>query len=196
MEWLKTILGDAWTEEIDKKVSEEIGRGFVARADFNTLDSEKKTLAAAVKERDRQLETLKAGSGDVEAMKQQIAALQADNAAAAKAHEAELTRLKVDRAVDLALSAAGAKNLKAVKALLELDKAEFLEDGSVKGLGDQIRKLAEAPDSGFLFGGSAKGFQGFTPGESGGAQPAGKAPSDMNYDELCAYLAENPGAQL
>ena len=88
LEWLKTILGDTWTEEIDKKVSDEIGKGFVARADFNTLNTEKKALADTVKDRDKQLETLKAATGDTEALKQQIATLQADNATAAKAHEA------------------------------------------------------------------------------------------------------------
>lgn len=39
LEWLKTILGDAYTEEIDKKVSEEIGKNFVARADFNEVST-------------------------------------------------------------------------------------------------------------------------------------------------------------
>ena len=65
LEWLKTILGDAYTEEIDKKVSEEIGKSFVARTDFNTVNTEKKALADTVKERDKQLETLKASTGDV-----------------------------------------------------------------------------------------------------------------------------------
>lgn len=60
LEWLKAILGEAYSEETDKKVSEEIGKNFVARADFNTLSAEKKTLADTVKERDKQLEALKA----------------------------------------------------------------------------------------------------------------------------------------
>lgn len=199
LEWLKTILGDAWTEEIDKKVSDEIGKGFVARADFNTLNTEKKALADTVKDRDKQLETLKASTGDTEALKQQIATLQADNAAATKAHEAEIKRLKVDTAVDLALAAAKAKNAKAVKALLELDNAELAEDGTVKGLSDQIKKLVESPESAFLFdtGKQQQSFKGFKPGEGGDVPPAGgKDPKDMTYDELCAYLAENPGAKL
>ena len=62
LDWLKTILGEAYSEEIDKKVSEEIGKNFVARADFNTLNTEKKALADTVKERDKQLETLKAST--------------------------------------------------------------------------------------------------------------------------------------
>ena len=121
LDWLKTILGEAYSEEIDKKVSEEIGKNFVARADFNTLNTEKKNLADTVKERDKQLETLKASTGDVEALKNQIATLQTENATAAKAHEAEIKSLKIDTAVELALSAAKAKNVKAVKALLDLD---------------------------------------------------------------------------
>lgn len=38
-----------------------------------------------------------------------------------------------------------------MKALLDLDKAELDADGAVKGLADQIKKLAAAPDSGFMF---------------------------------------------
>lgn len=168
IDWLKTILGEVYTEEIDKKISEEIGKNFVARADFNNLNVEKKALADTVKERDKQLEALKASSGDVEALKTQIDTLQTENAAAAKAYEAEIKRLKIDTAVELALSAAKAKNVKAVKALLDLEKAELDTNGTVKGLNDQIKKLSEAPDSGFLFDLDEpnSGFKGFKPGES------------------------------
>lgn len=175
LDWLKTILGEAYSEEIDKKVSEEIGKNFVARADFNTLNTEKKALADTVKERDKQLETLKTSTGDVEALKTQIATLQTENTAATKAHEAEIKRLKIDTAVELALSAAKAKNVKAVKALLDLDKAELDADGAVKGLADQIKKLAAAPDSGFMFETKEQNnFEGFKPGESGDSAPDGK----------------------
>lgn len=199
LDWLKTILGGSYTDEIDKKVSEEIGKNFVARADFNTLNTEKKALAETVKDRDKQLETLKASTGDVDALKAQIATLQTDNATAAKAHEAEIKRLKIDTAVELALSAAKAKNIKAVKALLDLEKAELADDGTVKGLADQIKKLTEAPESGFLFEASEpkKKFQGFKPGEKSDGVPEGdKELKDMTYEELCAYLAENPDAQI
>lgn len=194
LDWLKTILGEAYSEEIDKKVSEEIGKNFVARADFNTLNTEKKNLADTVKERDKQLETLKASTGDVEALKTQIATLQTENATAAKAHEAEIKSLKIDTAVELALSAAKAKNVKAVKALLDLDKAELDADGTVKGLADQIKKLAEAPDSSFMFETGKAGFKGFKPGESG--DPNNQPPdySKMTYEELAAYMENNPDA--
>lgn len=69
LDWLKTILGDAYTEDIDSKVSAEIGKNFVAKTDFNATNEAKKTAEAALKERDKQLETLKASNGDAEALK-------------------------------------------------------------------------------------------------------------------------------
>ena len=65
LEWLKTILGDAYTEDIDKKVSDEIGKQFVSRADFNTLNETKKTLESTV-------ETLKTQNGDNKALQKTI----------------------------------------------------------------------------------------------------------------------------
>lgn len=198
LDWLKTILGEAYSEEIDKKVSEEIGKNFVARSDFNTLNTEKKALADTVKERDKQLETLKASTGNVEALKTQIATLQTENATATKAHEAEIKRLKIDTAVELALSAAKAKNVKAVKALLELDKAELDEDGTVKGLAEQIQKLAKAPDSGFLFEESKpkQNFKGFKPSESGDDGKGGGMTLEsfrkLSSAERFAFAQEHP----
>lgn len=197
LDWLKAILGEAHTDEIDKKVSEEIGKNFVARADFNTANTEKKALADTVKERDKQLETLQASTGDVDALKAQIATLQTENTAATEAHNAEVKRIKIDAAVELTLNSAKAKNVKAVKALLDLETAELAEDGSVKGLADQIKKLAEAPESNFMFdAGKKQKFDGFNPGEGADQGGGAKAPKDMSYDELCAHLAANPDTTL
>lgn len=197
LDWLKAILGEAHTDEIDKKVSEEIGKNFVARADFNTANTEKKALADTVKERDKQLETLQASTGDVDALKAQIATLQTENTAATEAHNAEVKRIKIDAAVELTLNSAKAKNVKAVKALLDLETAELAEDGSVKGLADQIKKLAEAPESNFMFdAGKKQKFDGFNPGEGADQGGGAKVPKDMTYDELCAHLAANPDTTL
>lgn len=200
LDWLKTILGDGYSEEIDKKVSEEIGKGFVARSDYNNLNAEKKNLADTVAERDRQLETLKASTGDIEALKAQIATLQSDNAAAKEAHEAELGRVRLDGAVEAALTASGAKNNVAVKALL----ADFLKDaklddkGAVKGLSAELEAMAKAESTAFLFNSGKMQFKGMQPGTAGGKTPPpeGKEPKDMSYDELCAYLEANPDAKL
>lgn len=44
LEWLKNILGDGYTEEIDKQVGDEIGKAYAPRAD---LDSANEARAAA-----------------------------------------------------------------------------------------------------------------------------------------------------
>lgn len=168
LDWLKTILGDAYTDDIDKKVSDEIGKNFVARADFNTLNTEKKSLAETVKERDKQLDDLKKATGDADALKKQIDELQAANREQKKAHDAEMRQIRMDSAVELALSAAKAKNVKAVKALLDMEKVDLTDEGAVKGLDEQIKKLMAAPDSGFLFETAqqnGQGLSGLKPGE-------------------------------
>ena len=41
-DWLKTLLGDAYTEDIDKTVATEIGKRFTAKADFEAKSTELK----------------------------------------------------------------------------------------------------------------------------------------------------------
>lgn len=178
--WLKNILGEAYTDDVDAKVSAEIGKNFVSKADFNQVNTAKKKAEDDVKARDQQLEDLKRSTGDVDALKQQITDLQAQNAADKQAHEAELARVRLDGAVEAALTAAGAKNNTAVKALL----ADFLKDaklddsGAVKGLAAELKTMAETDATAFLFntadGNGQQQFKGMQPGTPGGnAPPAG-----------------------
>lgn len=204
LEWLKNILGEAYTDEVDAKVSAEIGKNFVTKADFNQVNTAKKKAEDDVKARDQQLEDLKKSTGDAAALQEQITTLQNQNAEAKKTYEAELARVRLDGAVEAALTAAGAKNNTAVKALL----ADFLKDaklddsGAVKGLAAEIDTLVKADATAFLFktadGNAQQQFKGMQPGAAGGKTPppTGKEPKDMNYDELCAYLEANPGAKL
>lgn len=173
----------------------------VSATEIKNLQTEIAGLNTQVKDRDAQLETLKASTGDAEAMKQQIATLQAENATAKQTHETEMNQLKIDFAVEKALTGASAKNVKAVKALLDLEDAKLDKDGNVKGLQEQIDKLTAGEDTKFLFDApdtkTQTTFKGFQPGASAQQKPdAGVDPSKMNYDELCAYLAENPDAKL
>ena len=58
LEWLKIILGDSYTEEIDKKVSAEIGKGFVSKTDFNAKNEELKTAQGQLLEAKKTIEGL------------------------------------------------------------------------------------------------------------------------------------------
>lgn len=141
------------TEEQANKVMEGLNGSFVTKSRFNEVNTELTNAKNTIKERDTQLETLKKSTGDTKALQDQITQLQTDNANQKKAHEAEMKALKIGNAVDVALTGAKAKNNTAVKALMAdfLAKAELADDGTVKGLGDEIKKLVDGQDTAFLF---------------------------------------------
>ena len=176
--------------------SQDIGK---AKGDLDTANQEITSLREQIVDRDSQLETLKNSTGDVEGMKQEIAKLQADNKAKDDAHAAEIKQLKIDAAIDSALTGAKAKNNTAVKALLkDLDKAELAEDGTIKGLAEQIEALQKS--DAYLFDITTKKqtqVKGAKPGESGNEDgDHGVDTSKMTYSELAAYMAEHPDAKI
>lgn len=173
-------------------------------AEIKNLQTEVDGLKTQVGDRDKQLETLKASAGDNADLKKQIEDLQTENATAKANHESELNQLKIDFAVEKALTGAKAKNIKAVKALLELEDAKLDKDGNVKGLAEQIEKLTSGDDTKFLFEAQKQtkqqqNFKGFQPGASGEQKPGEGEKTDfskMSYDELTAYMEANPDAQI
>lgn len=146
------------TEEQANKVMEGLNGSFVTKSRFNEVNEENKTLKAQVSERDGQIETLKKSAGDNTELQNQITALQEANRQKDKDHANEIKALKISNAVDVALTNAKAKNNTAVKALLAafLEKAELADDGTVKGLDDEIGKLTKGEDTAFLFDTSGK----------------------------------------
>ena len=140
LEWLKTILGDTYTEDIDKKVSAEIGKGFVSKADFNTLNEAKKTLEKTVTERDGQLEELK--KVDAVGLQAEITRLQGENATAKTKFEEDLKATKLNYALEARLAKEGAVNSKAVKALLDISKIS-LDGDNLIGIDEQLKALKE-----------------------------------------------------
>jgi len=175
-----------------------------ASTEIMNLQTEVEGLKTQVGDRDKQLETLKASAGDNADLKKQIEDLQTENATAKATHESELNQLKIDFAVEKALTGAKAKNIKAVKALLELGEAKLDKDGNVKGLDEQIEKLRSGDDTKFLFEAQKQqrqqqNFKGFQPGASGEKKPGEGEMVDfskMSYDELTAYMEANPDAQI
>ena len=211
LEWLKTVLGDAYTPEIDTAVSQEIGKGFVARTDFNAktakvteLETEVKQLREGIKTRDTQLSELKKSAGDNAELQKQIDTLTQQNKDQKAAYDKELATVKLTAAVDTELTAAGSKSNIAVRALL----AEFLQNATVQDgkvvskengqsvtLGAKLEAMKKDAASDFLF--SAATRKSWKPGEGGdNGKAGGKKPSEMSYSELADYLAQNPDAKL
>lgn len=186
------------TEDQAKKVMDSLDGNFVTKARFNEVNEENKTLQQSVADRDKQLEDLKKSSGDNAELKKQIETLQQQNADQKKAHDAEMAQLKLDNAIDAALTAAGAKNIKAVRAMIDTSKMKLGEDGTVEGLPDAI-KAVQKSDS-YMFNTvqqKQQTFKGFQPGASGEVKPGTEVDtSKMTYSELAAYMAANPDAKI
>lgn len=160
---------EGMTEELAKAVAEASVKelnDYVPKSRITEVTEAKNNAEALVKERDKQLEELKKSTGNNEELKKQIEQLQADNKAAKEKYEADIKKMQIDNAVLSALKDAGALNTTAVQALLkDLDKAELAEDGTVKGLADQIQALQKS-DS-YLFKGKEE------PSKPTGVTPAG-----------------------
>lgn len=159
------------TEEQATKVMEGLNGSFVTKTRFNEVNEELKTAKATITERDGQLNALKTSGADAAALQQQITQLLADNAAKDQAHAAEIKKIKIDNAVEKALMDAKAINPATVKPLLAafLEKADLDDDGTIRGLADEIGKLAKTEGTSFLFKADD------TPASSSisGASPAG-----------------------
>lgn len=184
------------TEEQAKKVMDSLDGNYVTKTRFNEVNEENKTLKKSVSDRDKQLEDLKKSSGDNEELKKQIETLQQENANQKKAHEAEMTQLRLDNAIDAALTAAGAKNIKAVRALIDTSKVKVGEDGKLTGFDDLLSAVQKSDSYLFTEKQQKQSFKGFQPGASGNVKPGTKVDmSKMTYEELANYIDQNPDAE-
>lgn len=184
------------TEEQAKKVMDSLDGNYVTKTRFNEVNEENKTLKKSVSDRDKQLEDLKKSSGDNEELKKQIETLQQENANQKKAHDAEMTQLRLDNAIDAALTAAGAKNIKAVRALIDTSKVKVGEDGKLTGFDDLLSAVQKSDSYLFTEKQQKQNFKGFQPGASGNVKPGTKVDmSKMTYEELASYIDQNPDAE-
>jgi len=174
-------LTEEQTEKVLNANSEQL-KEFVPYSRFKELIDDKNELKKQISERDKQLETLKNSTGDVETLKNTIKQLQDEN----------ISKIKLDNAIDNALGNAKAKNSKAVRALLDMEKIKF-ENDNLSGLNEQIEALKEAEDSKFLFEEikepAKPSFSGVEPGASTGeTNPGSGAPE--TYSQMMARLGQ------
>ena len=161
---------EGMTEELATKIAEQSAeelKGMIPKSRLDEViaerDNAKKDHADVLK----QLGAIQKETGDVQSLKDKIAELETAAKESEKTHAAELQTMRINNAVDTALMNSKALNVTAVKALLKLEGAELTEDGSVKGLSEQIKALQTAEDSKFMFGSSTPTMKGAKVGESG-----------------------------
>ena len=120
---------EGMTDDLATKIAEasaEELKGYIPKTRFDEVNEAKKNAEALVKERDKQLEDVKKSTGDNEELKKQIEQLQESNKTAKAEYEANIKRVQKENIDTLLLTEQGAKNAKAILALLDAvdDKLE------------------------------------------------------------------------
>ena len=146
LEWLKAILGDGYNEEIDKQISAEIGKGFVAKADFNAAKEAQRGTAEQLAAANKELEEYK--GMDIEGLRKSAADWQAKAEQAEKDADARVAAFQFDAKLDHAIIAARGRNGKAIRALLDLDALRTSKDPD-KDIAAALTAVQK--DNGYMF---------------------------------------------
>ena len=130
----------------------------------------------------------------IEEKDSEITKLKAEGKANAEKYSQDLKKLNIDSQIELALTKAGSKNNKAVKALLTefIDTAELDDKGKIKGLDKQIKAIQASDD--YLFSGvSPKKIDSYVPeSSSNDIIETHFSKDNFNLTELGKIYNDNP----
>lgn len=145
---LSEILGEAYSqipEDLQKKYKDidlVDSSKYVEKTELETANNSIKEYKKQLKDRDKQLIDLKDKAKDSEELAQEIEKLKADNEKTTEDYEAKLNQINFDTKFDKAIAEYKAKNPRALKALLDMEKVKLVEDCFI-GLEEQVKLLKE-----------------------------------------------------
>lgn len=149
-EFLKN-LGIEDKDIIDKIMDEnsaDIGR---AKGELQTYKDKVTDLEGAIADKDKEINTLKTQVGDTTALNDKITQLETDKTNLTNELNTKVNTLQKSYAIENNVREAKAKNVKAVMALLDLEKITY-ENGELGGISEQLETLKSGEDTSFLFG--------------------------------------------
>ena len=144
-------LGIEDKEIIDKILDEnstDIGK---AKGSVETLEQRISTLENDIKTKDDTIAELQKKAGDTDALNQKITQLETDKTNLTNELTNKVSQIQKDHAIEGKIRDAKGKNVKAIKALLDMEKITY-ENNELGGIDDQLTALASAEDSSMLFG--------------------------------------------
>lgn len=131
----------------DEQVSEVMGMHSAelndVRADLQDATSERDQFKKQLDTNNEELTKLRGNAKDNETLQKQLDDLQGKFDQSKQDRENTIKTLKLNNAVDLAVAKSHARNTKAVKALIDMDKVKMTDDG-LSGLDDQISSLQDS----------------------------------------------------
>ena len=191
----ETLQGIGLNDEQIRSVMAEYGKEInpLKQAQANA-EQERDSLKSQLEDVNGQLSEAQKNSKKGSELQGQLKDLQKQfDDSKAKAEE-QLQATKKDYEIAAALSKAGAKNDKAVKALLDTEKVNFDDNGKLIGLSEQLEAVKK--DNDFLFADANESNPKPTITSKGNPNPDGgngnKALADYSYQELVALKTDNP----
>lgn len=150
LEQLKALgLDEETAKKVLKAYQDSIKDRYIPIERFNEVNEEKKELKTQIEARDTQLKELKAKAAGNEELTTKITELENLNKQTKEEYENKIAALRKETSIELALKDEKAKNIKAVKALLDLGKVS-LDGNNLIGLEEQLKTLKEKES--YLFG--------------------------------------------
>ena len=169
------------TDEQVTKISEDYGKNYVAKSQFNEKNEALKNAEKEKGELSKQIEGLKKNNDSNADLKKQIEAMQAAAKTMETEHATQLAQMKLDAAVERSLTTAKAKNTKAARALKD---AKLDEKGEVVGLSEKIKELQKS--DAYLFdavGKQKKEVDGIHPGSGSDGGDAAKLTVQQQFEQ-------------
>ena len=147
MENLKQILGEELFSQVEaklegKKLMVDDGN-FIPKSRFNEVNQAKKDLLNQLKEKDEQFNEISKKYSENKDLASELETLKNDKAKLIEEYENKLKATEFNHALEGALNSARCKNIKALKALLDMDNIKY-QDGKLEGLEDQLNALKES----------------------------------------------------
>lgn len=134
---LEKIMAEVGKEHTnDAKVAE-------LQSQVDSLKSSNEDLTSQVSARDDQLDELSKQAGNSKELSAKIDELKQANQESSTAYEAKIATINKNNKIDLALRDAGARNPKAVRALLDESKVS-VDGDNIIGLADQLKSLEDS----------------------------------------------------
>lgn len=193
---LKELLGEELYNQVKEKLGDKeliVNDGsYIPRSRLNEVTEQRDEYKSMLDERNTQLEELKKKAQGNEDLQAKIEELQSKNEETVQEYESKLSAQKFDFELEKAIREAGARNPKAVKALLNTAEIK-LEDGKLSGLEAQMEKLKKEED--YLFGETGLKGKEFKEGD-GKLDDDYKdnpwKPGSINLSKQAELMKENP----
>lgn len=189
---LKELLG----EELYSKVKEKIGDkelivndgSYIPKAKFDEINEQKKLYKQQAEDLNKQLDDMKKQAKGNEELQNQIQELQTK----LQESEGKIKDVSLTAAIKMAAIKSNAKDPDIVSMLVDKSKLNIKEDGSIEGLEEQLKSIAES--KAFLFG-EVQSKIGSGSNPAGGGNSTIKNPSakeTFNLTEQGKILKESP----